>query len=133
MNHRTLVRKIFDNTAKEGTTSNQIQKVRLQRLLRNPATGQYETKSVATAIRKIVDHEWSGWEKIVLDSLPAAIAQIGVELEPGSCQLDDSMTALYHLNDILSISAGKAVRTARRRSMVRHEVSMHASFKPRYT
>lgn len=101
------------------------QKVRLQSWLREP-TGQYEAKSVATAIRRIVDHEWSGWEKIVLDSLTAAIAQIGAELEPESYQLEDSMTALYHLNDLLSISAGKAARRARRRSMARHEVSVHA-------
>lgn len=101
------------------------QKVRLQRWLRNP-TGQYEAKSLATAIRRIVDHEWSGWEKIVLDSLTAAIAQIGAEMEPESYQLEDSTSALYRLNDLLSISAGKAARRARRRSMARHEVSVHA-------
>ena len=104
------------------------EKFQLQRWLRNQ-TGRNETKSIAAAIRRIVNHEWSGWEKIVLDSLRTAIAQIGAELEPESCQLEECMTALYHLHDLLSISAGKAARRARRRSMARHEVSMHVLIK----
>ena len=104
------------------------EKFRLQRWIRNEH-GRNETKSIAVAIRRIVDHEWSGWEKIVLESLTTAIAQIGAEMEPECCQLEDCTTALYHLHDLLSISAGKAARRARRRSMARHEVSIHVSIK----
>ena len=98
-------------------------KLSLQSWIRD-STGENEIRSIASAIRGSVEHEWSSWEKMVLDSLIAATGQIGDELEPESSQLDHCMTLLDDLNEFLSISAGKAARKARRRSMARHKVRM---------
>lgn len=86
--------------------------------------GENHIKSIAFAIRSILEHEWGSWEKVVLDSLVAAIEQIGIEFEPENSHLDRCLNTLNDINETLSIAAGKAARKARRRSMARHKVSM---------
>jgi hypothetical protein len=81
--------------------------------------GKEGLRSLAVAVQKFVENEWTTWETMVAEALVGQVNQIPGEIEDDEGRISKCSTLVDDTQESLSLMAGRAAQKARRRSMDR--------------